>query len=141
MLDNLTRNDTRGEFYNTWQKVKNNQPLSTAEYDLNTIMQMHPKYHHYLNNPEKYLDFDFLQEGENPFLHMAMHQALLEQLRTDRPKGIRNIHQKLLMKGLDPHEAEHELMKVLTEVLWEVLREGLIPNDAVYLEKLNKLLK
>jgi hypothetical protein len=51
----------------------------------------HPEYHRVLEDRERYLDRDWKPEGgdTNPFLHIAMHLAIEEQLSIDQPPGIR----------------------------------------------------
>jgi hypothetical protein len=71
---------------------------------------------------------------------MGMHITLREQAGTDRPPGIRAIHQKLLSKQ-GAHEAEHAMMECLGQTLWNAQRNNQPPDEAAYLDCLKKLQK
>jgi hypothetical protein len=90
---------------------------------------------------EQALAAEFTPEGgrENPFLHMGLHLAIREQVATDRPPGINEIHEKLSARLGDAHAAEHAMLEPLAEALWEAQRSGLMPDEQVYLERLRKL--
>ncbi len=76
----------------------------------------------------------------NPFLHMAMHISIQEQLGTQRPAGIIELYQSLLAKLGDPHEVEHQMMECLGQMIWEAQRNNTLPNDESYLDCLRKIL-
>ena len=75
----------------------------------------------------------------NPFLHMGLHLALREQLGTNRPAGIALVHQRLMQRGVEAHAAEHRMMGVLGETLWQAQRAGRAPDERQYLEALQRL--
>ena len=79
-------------------------------------------------------DFNPESGGNNPFLHLSLHLALREQIATGRPTGIRELHQGLCARTGDPHEAEHELMECLAEMIWEAQRAQRLPDEAAYLD-------
>nr|MCH9769395.1 DUF1841 family protein [Gammaproteobacteria bacterium] len=41
----------------------------------------------------------------------------------------------------DPHYAEHQMMHVITKILWQAQQTQQLPSDAEYLEKLQSLIK
>jgi hypothetical protein len=65
-----------------------------------------------------------------------LHLAIREQVATDRPKGIREIFERLAASTGDAHAAEHRMLECLAESLWEAQRDGAMPDEAAYLEKL-----
>jgi hypothetical protein len=67
-----------------------------------------------------------------------MHIALREQAGTDRPPGIKAVYQKLV-SGKGQHEAEHAMMECLGQTLWSAQRNNQAPDEAVYLDCLQKL--
>ena len=137
------RGQLRSQFIAAWKKAQQNQVLSELEALIVDIIALHPEYHHMLQAGEAALDLDWLPEqGEtNPFLHMAMHIAIREQLDTNRPAGIQAVHARLVARNGDPHKAEHVMMEALGESLWEAQRSGLPPDEMLYLERLNQLAK
>ncbi len=106
------------------------------------IIQQHPEYQPLLNSDNQ-LDKDFSGEnGEtNPYLHMGMHITLAEQLSTDRPPGIRELHQQITRQQGDPHAAEHQMMECLGLTLWEAQQQNRMPDETAYLKCLGKLVK
>ena len=142
MFADQSRSSARDTFFNTWKKFKNNEPLEALEKIILEIIHNHPEYHAILENPDEYREEDFKpsQGRENPFLHMGLHMGLIEQLHTDRPQGILEVY-KILGKKLDnPHLVEHKMIEVLAAYMWEVMRSNGDYDDAVYLERMKRLL-
>ena len=137
------RNQLRQMFFNAWEKHRQQLPLEPMEQMIAGIVAQHPEYHALLDDPGANLDREFTPEmGEtNPFLHLAMHIAIQEQLITQRPEGIVAVHQSLLEKLQDPHEAEHRMMDCLADAIWLAQRAETMPDEQAYLDCLRKLAK
>jgi len=137
---NPSRNKARGFFFDTWKKYKEQEPLSGLEKLAVEIIILHPEYHSVLHDPARYLERDYLPDmGDvNPFLHMAMHIAIEEQLSIDRPRGIRRLFEQILQKTTDRHAVYHLLMECLTEMIWRAQRANTAPDERSYLECLEK---
>jgi len=144
MLFSHERNDLRQVFFNTWQKHSQNIPLEPMEQIIAQVIKLHPEYHKFFEEEGVNMNKDFSPEmGEtNPFLHLSMHIAIHEQLSINQPQGIAGYYKKLIKKTNDPHEAEHELMDCLGEMIWRAQRENTTPDEKVYLncvkEKLSR---
>lgn len=134
------REQLRRFYRDTWNKRQADTPLEGLEQLVAQVIEQHPEYHGMLVN-EASLDQDFhVDDGNtNPFLHMGMHITLAEQLGSDRPAGIRLLHQKITMLTGDAHEAEHKMMECLGLILWEAQRAGRAPDEQAYLECMKKL--
>ena len=74
----------------------------------------------------------------NPFLHMAMHLAVRDQIATDRPAGIRAAFEKLRRRRT-VLDAEHAIAEHLSEMIWQAQRSGSPPDEMVYLRRVQKL--
>ena len=72
---------------------------------------------------------------------MGMHIAMQEQLGSERPDGIREVYRQICRRVGDAHTAEHLMMECLGETLWEAQRDGVEPDERVYLERLRRLAK
>lgn len=70
----------------------------------------------------------------NPFLHLSMHLSIEEQCSIDQPHGIRQAVELLAAKRNSLHEAHHEVMDCLGEMIWASQRSGLPPDGQAYLE-------
>jgi len=125
-----------------WQKAEAGLPLEPLESQIAALVSQHPEYQHLLTDAELAIARDYSPEaGEtNPFLHLGLHLALLEQLATDRPVGIRAHYQRLAQRAGDAHEAEHLAMECLAQALWEAQRNGRAPDEESYLNCLARRL-
>ena len=104
------------------------------------MISEHPEYHVIVESAAADLANYSPRGGQlNPWLHMGLHLAIREQVATNRPSGIAEVHAKLSRKSGDAHEAEHRMLEVLAEQLWEAQRAGKAPDESVYLERLKQL--
>lgn len=135
-----SRDEVRQVYLGVWQKIQQNLVLEPMEALIADIIEIHPEYHALLGAGDdvRHEEFTPEQGQTNPFLHMGMHIALREQAGTDRPAGIRKIHQKLVSKQ-GAHEAEHAMMECLGQTLWTAQRNNQPPDEASYLDCLRKL--
>ncbi len=127
---NPSRDDVRRFFCEAWRKRKAGEVVTPIEGHALKWVDVHPEYHHLLDDPEAAIGADFaINRGEsNPFLHLSMHLAIEEQLSIDQPHGIRAVFQRLVARG-DEHDAQHRTMECLGRVIWEAQR-GTLPDDA-----------
>ena len=137
------RDQLRQAFFDAWQKLQQRQALTPLEEMINGVIKMHPEYHKLLEQKSQFKEQEYPPElGEtNPFLHMAMHIALHEQISTDRPAGIRDVARQLLKKRQQPHDVEHEMMEHLAEEMWRSQRYNVLPDEQAYLLQLQALLE
>ena len=140
MLFGNDRNELRRMYVQAWRLKRAGQPMSALESQIAEVVGEHPEYHAMLVDDT--VEADFAPEGgqSNPFLHMGMHLAIREQVSTNRPVGIRDVHAQLAGKLGDPHEAEHAMLECLGEALWRAQRDNTLPDELAYLESLNRLL-
>ena len=134
--------DSLRRYYRTvWDKATAGQPLEPLEHLIAGVIRQHPEYQPALADPEIALGREYTPEqGQtNPFLHMGMHIAIQEQLGGDRPAGILDVYQRLRRRMGDSHAVEHRMMECLGETLWEAQRDGVEPDERVYLERLRRL--
>ncbi len=129
-------------FCDCWKKQSTGEALEPLESQLVAVILEHPEYHSLLEDPEKARSREYLPEMNetNPFLHMSLHLSIREQVAMDRPPGTRELIQKMTLQ-LGDHEAEHQVMDCLTEVIWQAQRATSPPDDQNYLDCLKKKLK
>ncbi len=135
------RDALRRNYLDAWQKARTGALLTPLESQIARVIEEHPEYQDRLTHGERAIAEDFGPEGgqPNPFLHLGLHLALRDQIATDRPAGIARIHRRLVRRLRDAHDAEHALLEVLGEILWEAQRYGRAPDEAEYLERLSRL--
>jgi hypothetical protein len=131
----------RRMYLDAWRKFTARAPLEPLEAQLAAVIAEHPEYVTWLESGENALSAEFTPEGgrQNPFLHMGLHLAIREQVATDRPAGIAEVHQQLSARLGDPHAAEHTMLEALAEALWDAQRTGRPPDEQAYLERLRTL--
>lgn len=134
MLFNPSREQVRQFFCGAWHKHTQNNVLTPIESMAVEWIVQHPEYHDELNRPDA-LEAEYTVEGgqTNPYLHLSMHLAISEQLSVDQPPGIRAVHDALAQR-IGAHEAAHEIMECLGEVVWEAQRLGKPFSNETYLE-------
>jgi hypothetical protein len=139
---NPSRDQARRMFFDTWRKYRSGQPLAGIETQVIEVVLQHPEYHGILERTDQYLDRDYLPEqGEtNPFLHMGMHLAIVEQLSIRQPFGLAERYEKLLARCGDAHAAQHRAMDCLAEMIWQAQRNGTAPDSQLYLRCLDRKL-
>lgn len=130
------RNAYRQTFIQAWHKYQHRLPLEAVESQLVDIILLHPEYQALLEQAQSH---EFAP-ADNPFLHMSLHLVVNDQLRINRPLGIQQAYQAILMKvgqGQE-HEAMHIVMKALAEILWEAQQTNTPPSEEAYLHKLTR---
>ncbi|ABA57671.1 conserved hypothetical protein [Nitrosococcus oceani ATCC 19707] len=135
------RQQMRQVFLEVRKKQRAKEPLSPLEALMEKVIDQHPEYHPFLDHEESLQQEFSSQNGqENPFLHMALHISLQEQIQVDRPPGIRKTYQMLVARSPDLHQAEHRMMECLAQMLWQAQSSGSPPSEETYLDCLRRLL-
>ena len=133
------RDALRRMYLEAWQRHSEGLPLTPLQAQVADVVALHPEYHSLLTPDALDRDWTPEQGQTNPFLHMGMHLALREQVSTDRPKGIRDVHTLLVRRQDSAHEAEHLMMEPLGAALWDAQRQGVAPDEQRYLAALRSL--
>jgi Domain of unknown function (DUF1841) len=135
------RDAMRSAWRAAWERHLKRLPLAPLQAQMVEVIALHPEYHEQLSeNPG--LAARVKEDPEatgHAFLHLGLHLALREQLATDRPQGIAQIHRRLSAGQREVHQAEHRMMGALEQALWEAQRAGRMPDEAHYLEALRRL--
>jgi hypothetical protein len=130
-----TREQLRQSFVDAWDRHRAGLPLTPVAAQIADVILRHPEYQALLTDSAQALAYAADAGGgqENPFLHMGLHLAVRDQIATDRPAGIRDLHRALQSALSQAHDAEHRLMEALAEVLWEAQRRNRAPDEGRYL--------
>jgi hypothetical protein len=80
-----------------------------------------------------------VEDGKtNPFLHLSMHLSVSEQCSIDQPRGIRQAVELLTAKRDSLHDAHHETMEALGQMIWESQRSGRPPDGQAYIDAVQR---
>src|SRR4051812_13873848 len=109
-----SRQQLRQMYLDAWQKFSRHAPLEPLEAQVAAVIAEHPEYISWLES-DNALTAEFNPDGgqQNPFLHMGLHLAIREQLATNRPQGIADIHAALSKRLGSGHAAEHAMLEPL----------------------------
>jgi len=132
--------EVRRFFCATYRKLREKQPLIPMEALAAQWIDEHPEYHAELADEEAAIHAVYtVEEGRtNPFLHLSMHLTISEQVSIDQPRGIRQAVELLAAKRQSLHQAQHDAMDSLGEMIWASQRSGLPPDGHAYLESVRK---
>ena len=134
------REQLRRVFVDVWRKQRQSAVLEPMEQTIASVIGAHPQYHGVLADPASpHRDFSLEGSETNPFLHMAMHIAIMEQLQTNRPVGIRAAYDALRSGFQGTHELEHAMMECLSESLREAHEHNRAPDEQAYLACIRRL--
>lgn len=130
-----SREQARSFLFDLWAKHRAGEALTPLESLALSIVLEHPEYQRVLEDRDRNLDREWRPEGgeTNPFLHLSMHLAIEEQLSIDQPPGIRAAV-RALESRLGAHEARHEVMDCLAEMVWQAQRNRAPFDNAAYLD-------
>lgn len=132
---NPSREQVRHFFCDIWRKYHAQITLTPLETLAWQWIVAHPEYHSLLADESTALAKDFrVESGQtNPFLHLAMHLSISEQITVDQPPGIRRLSIALAQQLDSEHEAQHQIMECLAEMLWNHQRHQVPLDNSVYL--------
>lgn len=131
-----SQHDVRRFFCDAFRKQRESLPLSPMEATAADWISQHPEYFDALADLDAALAAVYEVEGgrTNPFLHLSMHLSISEQIGIDQPTGIKQAFELLRLRLGSAHEAQHQVMECLGEMVWASQRSGLPPDGERYLE-------
>ena len=140
MLIQPSQADVRRFFCAVYAKSRDGQPLEAIETIASLWIAEHPEYHEALGDVEAALRAMGTPDptNANPFLHLSMHLSIGEQVAIDQPRGIRQAVELLAASRGSLHEAHHEVMECLGEMIWASQRSGLPPDGHTYLDAVRR---
>ena len=135
-----SQSDVRRFFCAAYLKERQRLPLDPMETIAVRWIAEHPEYHADLADEAAALAAVYtVEQGRtNPFLHLAMHLSIAEQCSIDQPSGIRQAVELLAVRRGSLHEAHHEVMECLGEMIWASQRNGLPPDGLAYLDAVRR---
>lgn len=121
-----SQEEVRRFFCGAWAKHQTVQPLTPLEALAVDWITQHPEYHEDVSDVEAAIAAQFkVEEGRtNPFLHLSMHLSITEQTSIDQPRGIKAAVERLAHRRGSLHEAHHEVMEALGQMVWASQRSG-----------------
>jgi hypothetical protein len=131
-----SQHDVRRFFCAAWRKRRDGAPMDAMETLAALWIAEHPEYDADLSDVNAALAASYTVDDArtNPFLHLSMHLSISEQCSIDQPAGIRAAVERLASRLGSLHEAHHQTMECLGEMIWASQRNGMPPDALAYLE-------
>ncbi|NBQ86678.1 MAG: DUF1841 family protein [Betaproteobacteria bacterium] len=128
--------DVRRFFCTVHAKAQRGEALQALETLASQWIAEHPEYHADLADAEAAVHREYRAEDgrSNPFLHLSMHLSISEQCSIDQPRGIRQAVELLTARRNSLHDAHHETMECLGQMMWESQRNARPPDGATYID-------
>jgi Domain of unknown function (DUF1841) len=137
---NPSQADVRRFFCDVYRKQRSGEAMEAIEVLTAQWIDEHPEFHAELSDVETALRRMAEPEGaaSNPFLHLSMHLSISEQCSIDQPAGVRQAVELLTARLDSLHDAHHQAMECLGQMLWESQRAGRPPDGQTYLDALRR---
>jgi hypothetical protein len=118
--------DVRRFFCDAWRKQRAGEILTPMDAIAADWIVQHPEYHEALMDADEAVARDYSVEGgqPNPFLHLSMHA----------PRGPPPPPHDQLVARIGEHDAHHDIMECLGEMIWKSQRNGVPPDTDAYIE-------
>lgn len=100
-----------------WSRRDERDAMHPTERRLLALLETHREYRPFWEGAEP-------GPGENPFLHVVMHELIDRQVAKDDPSGTREAFERLVGDGLDPHDAQHRILEVFVLAMHELMAKG-----------------
>ena len=131
-----SQEQVRRFFCEAWSKHLAGQPLTPLEAQAADWIAEHPEYHQDLVDVDAAIAAQYtVEDGRtNPFLHLSMHLSITERVSIDQPRGIKAAVDRLAHRKQSLHEAHHEVMEALGEMVWAAQRTGQPFDGPAYID-------
>lgn len=131
---------TRARLGLVWEMVMTEAELEGEEAVLAEILKQHPEYfdiweHAGILDPSE----EVLRDGANPFVHVAIHQTVENQIADRDPLQTAETLEALMQAGYTRHEAIHAIGAIISDEIFEIMRDNRRFDEAGYVEALRDL--
>lgn len=135
-----SQDDVRRFFCSAFLKHRTQAILTPIEAIARDWIVQHPEYADAFADVDTALATDYsVEQGQsNPFLHLSMHLSIAEQISIDQPPGIRAAFLTLARRLDSEHEAHHQIMECLGQMMWTSQRNGVPPDGEAYVECISR---
>lgn len=134
----------REYFCRIWSGAKEGkiEEFTSEERKLVSIMFEHPEYRRQFEMIDSVGDHEIDPAPEaNPFIHVAMHSVIENQLALRQPIEAYQFYLGLRKKKLSHHDALHLLMAIMTPLIFNVVRSHDAFDEGYYVRLLRKYME
>lgn len=127
-------NEYRVFFLQAWKKHLQGSKLSDLESQVRDVLLLYPQYISELNQDKTY------PLEDNPYIQMGLHLTVWDQVRTNRPEGIRPWFLEACVAN-SQKEVEQLMLMVLRQTVYVSYQAGNLPCEQKYLNILKNSAK
>lgn len=113
---------SRGRIRTIWELAHSGGTLSKEDARLVEIMQEHPEYVDLWGQLDALDEGEILRDGVNPVLHVMIHHIVESQIADGDPPQTAETVRALMRKGLERHQAIHSVGSVVSDEIFEMLK-------------------
>jgi hypothetical protein len=137
---NPSQADVRRFFCDVYRKQRSGETMEAIEVLTAQWIDEHPEFHTDLADVDEALRrmTESADGPTNAFLHLSMHLSISEQCSIDQPAGVRQAVELLTARLDSLHDAHHQAMECLGQMVWESQRSGRPPDGHAYLDALRR---
>jgi hypothetical protein len=139
VFSSTMRRMSRASYADIWRRGIAKEPLEGEDALFFEIMQQHPEYSHCWEHAAELGDREVLIHGVNPFLHIAIHSVVENQIAQRNPPETDQALFRLTRSGLDRHDALHHILQVLTPLMWDVMQKKVPFDNETYRRRLRAI--
>lgn len=126
------REQSQARFQRIWEIYQAGGDLEGEDARLAEVMERHPEYHEIWERAEALGSEDVVVDEVNPFMHATVHTTVENQLAEGSPPEAAEALDALLKAGYSRHEAIHFIGAVVTDEIYNILKEDRpADNEAV----------
>jgi len=103
-------------------------------------MRQHPEYVDLWGRLDELDEEQIVREGVNPMLHVMVHHIVENQIADNDPPQTAETVRALVQKGLSRHEAVHRVGGVVSDEIFEILKDDRPFDEIGYVRSLRKLI-
>ena len=133
------REMSRAQVADIWRRGKAGEPQSLEDLAHYHAMLDHPEYTDIWEHAAELGAREVEVNRVNPFLHVSLHSVIERQIAERNPPDTEQTLFRLTRAGLDKHVAMHRIMAVLSEMMWEMLKQQKVFDLATYQRRLRSL--
>lgn len=131
---------TRARVGLIWEMAKIGAELEGEEALTAEILEQHPEYFDIWEQADTLPpDEEVLHDGANPFVHVAIHQIVENQVADRTPPQTAETLEALVQAGYTRHEAIHAIGTLIAKEMFEIMQDNRPFDEAGYTEALREL--
>jgi hypothetical protein len=133
------RGVTRSRLGLIWELAQAGGELDEEDARLAEVLGQHPDYYDVWEAAQSMGTEEVTRDGVNPFAHVAIHQVVENQLAENDPPQTAETLAALLRAGYDRHDAVHMIGRVVSDEIFEILKDGRPFDEDGYVAALREL--